>query len=82
MLRFVPEFDAQTLVLDALKKKKSETELKLHINMLSYSGGSSVMFAAAGGHVCECWPKFQTWSEEAALYIVNITHGWVQKLRR
>jgi hypothetical protein len=29
----------------------SEEELKNHINMYSYSGGSSVMFAAAGGHV-------------------------------
>ena len=43
--------DGQTLILDGLKKKKSGDELKKHINMLSYSGGSSVMFAAAGGHV-------------------------------
>jgi ankyrin repeat protein len=41
----------QTLIIDALKKTMSEEELKNHINMYSYSGGSSVMFAAAGGHV-------------------------------
>jgi len=42
--------EGQTAVIEALKKVKSEDELKAHINMFSYSGGSSVMFAAAGGH--------------------------------
>lgn len=37
-------------VLDALKRDMNEQELRDHINMFSYSGGSSVMFAAAGGH--------------------------------
>lgn len=42
--------EAQTLILESLKKKMSEEELKEHINMLSVSGGSAVMFSAAGGH--------------------------------
>lgn len=37
-------------VLDALKKDMNAEQLKDHINMFSFSGGSSVMFAAAGGH--------------------------------
>jgi len=43
--------EGQTLVVDSLKKGMSDKELTDHINMFSYSGGSSVMFAAAGGHV-------------------------------
>jgi ankyrin repeat protein len=42
--------DGQTAIIESLKKIKSGEELKAHINMFSYSGGSSVMFAAAGGH--------------------------------
>lgn len=41
------------LVLDYLKKKMSKSELTTHINLLSFSGGSAIMFAAAGGHL-EC----------------------------
>jgi ankyrin repeat protein len=37
-------------VLDALKKDMDAKTLTSHINLLSYSGGSAVMFAAAGGH--------------------------------
>ena len=40
-----------TLVIDSLKKTMSDDQLKEHINRFSFSGGSSVMFAAAGGHV-------------------------------
>mmetsp|Transcript_21278 Transcript_21278/g.31554 ORF Transcript_21278/g.31554 Transcript_21278/m.31554 type:complete len:881 (+) Transcript_21278:97-2739(+) len=43
----------QELVLERLKKDLNAEELKDHINLASYSGGTSVMFAAAGGHV-EC----------------------------
>jgi serine/threonine-protein phosphatase 6 regulatory ankyrin repeat subunit B len=39
-----------TSILDALKKDMDANQLKEHINLFSYSGGSSVMFAAAGGH--------------------------------
>lgn len=41
------------LMLDELKKIKSDSELKDYINLLGDSGGSAVMFAAAGGHI-EC----------------------------
>ena len=37
-------------VLDALKSDRDAQALTEHINLLSHSGGSSVMFAAAGGH--------------------------------
>ena len=43
--------EGQTAIIEALQKVKSEAEMKEHINMFSYSGGSSVMFAAAGGHL-------------------------------
>lgn len=39
-----------TTILNALKKDMSAAQLTEHINLFSYSGGSSVMFAAAGGH--------------------------------
>eukprot|EP00568_Trieres_chinensis_P002301 CAMPEP_0183293248 /NCGR_PEP_ID=MMETSP0160_2-20130417/2005_1 /TAXON_ID=2839 ORGANISM="Odontella Sinensis, Strain Grunow 1884" /NCGR_SAMPLE_ID=MMETSP0160_2 /ASSEMBLY_ACC=CAM_ASM_000250 /LENGTH=938 /DNA_ID=CAMNT_0025454335 /DNA_START=100 /DNA_END=2916 /DNA_ORIENTATION=- len=37
-------------VVAALKSTMSEDELKAHVNLASYSGGTSVMFSAAGGH--------------------------------
>ncbi len=39
-----------TSILNALKKDMNAEQLKAHINLFSFSGGSSVMFAAAGGH--------------------------------
>lgn len=42
--------DGVTTILDALKNGMDKEQLKEHINLFSYSGGSSVMFAAAGGH--------------------------------
>lgn len=43
----------QGFILEKLKKDLSADELKTQINAASYSGGTSVMFAAAGGHL-EC----------------------------
>ena len=43
-------YDGQQLILDALRKKFSEAELTNYINLHSYSGGSTIMFATAGGH--------------------------------
>jgi len=40
----------QEVILKALQAKFSAEQVKEHINQLSFSGGSSVMFAAAGGH--------------------------------
>ena len=47
-------------VLDALKNDKDAKQLTAHINLFSYSGGSAVMFAAAGGHT------------EAAKVLINL----------
>lgn len=44
---------AQMFILEELKKIKSGAELTDYINLFAHSGGSAVMFAAAGGHV-EC----------------------------
>jgi ankyrin repeat protein len=43
-------YEGQQLVLEALKTKFSDTELTTYINLHSYSGGSTIMFATAGGH--------------------------------
>jgi len=43
--------EASELIIEALRKKMNDEELKAHINEFSHSGGSSVMFAAAGGYV-------------------------------
>ena len=37
-------------IIEALKKDMNSVQLKDHINLFSFSGGSAVMFAAAGGH--------------------------------
>jgi len=47
---------AQMYILEQLKKTKSEVELKDYINLFAHSGGSAVMFAAAGGHL-DCAKK-------------------------
>jgi len=44
------DLDGTTALLDALTKKMSKAELGEHINLPSHSGGTAVMFAAAGGH--------------------------------
>lgn len=43
--------EGQQVIVGALKKKLSDSELKDHINLFSKSGGSTVMFATAGGHL-------------------------------
>ncbi|MEO0627852.1 MAG: hypothetical protein AAFY91_12740, partial [Bacteroidota bacterium] len=45
------DLQGQTVILEELKKIKSPSELTDYINLLANSGGSAVMFAAAGGHV-------------------------------
>uniref|UniRef100_A0A6U3Q8H2 Uncharacterized protein n=2 Tax=Ditylum brightwellii TaxID=49249 RepID=A0A6U3Q8H2_9STRA len=42
--------DGVNSILAALKNAMSEDQVKEHINLASFSGGTSVMFAAAGGH--------------------------------
>lgn len=43
--------EGQNLILDALKAKLSAEDLVAHINSFSLSGGSTIMFATAGGHL-------------------------------
>jgi ankyrin repeat protein len=74
------KIEAQTLVLDELKKKKSPEELNEHINMLSFSGGSSVMFAAAGGHV-ECAKQLMELGADIK-DIARSREGYVEKLQK
>jgi len=38
------------IILDALKQDLDDAQLTEHINLFSFSGGSAVMFSAAGGH--------------------------------
>ena len=44
------DYDGTVALLQALKKSMSKDELVAHINLPSHSGGTAVMFAAAGGH--------------------------------
>mmetsp|Transcript_27752 Transcript_27752/g.50067 ORF Transcript_27752/g.50067 Transcript_27752/m.50067 type:complete len:944 (+) Transcript_27752:153-2984(+) len=44
------DYDGTVALLEYLKKKMSKEELVAHINLPSHSGGTAVMFAAAGGH--------------------------------
>jgi serine/threonine-protein phosphatase 6 regulatory ankyrin repeat subunit B len=44
------DYDGTVALLEALKKSMSKDELVAHINLPSHSGGTAVMFAAAGGH--------------------------------
>ena len=43
-------YEGTVALLEALKKIMSKEELIKHINLPSHSGGTAVMFAAAGGH--------------------------------
>lgn len=71
---------AQTVILEALRKTKTSEELMEHINMLSYSGGSSVMFAAAGGHV-ECAKQLMEFGADVVA-IARAQPGYEEKLAK
>lgn len=44
------DYDGTLALLEELRKIMTPEELKAHINLPSHSGGTAVMFAAAGGH--------------------------------
>lgn len=71
---------AQSVVLEALRKTKTQEELTEHINILSYSGGSSVMFAAAGGHV-ECAKQLMEFGADV-IAIARAQPGYEEKLAK
>ena len=74
--------DAETLslLLDSLKTKLNDKELKDYINVLSHSGGSSVMFAAAGGHV-ECAKRLIELGADVHA-IAKASHGYPEKFKK
>ncbi|KAL7550470.1 hypothetical protein ACHAWF_014576 [Thalassiosira exigua] len=44
------DYGGTVALLESLRKIMSPEELKAHVNLPSHSGGTAVMFAAAGGH--------------------------------
>ena len=44
------DYNGTVALLESLKKVMTKEELVAHINLPSHSGGTAVMFAAAGGH--------------------------------
>ncbi len=44
------DYDGTVALLESLRKVMTKEELVAHINLPSHSGGTAVMFAAAGGH--------------------------------
>lgn len=71
---------AQMFILDQLKKIKSEAELKDYINLFAHSGGSAVMFAAAGGHL-ECAKQLIELGAEINAIARN-KDGYLEKLQK
>jgi len=71
---------AQMYILDQLKKIKSEAELKDYINLFAHSGGSAVMFAAAGGHL-ECAKQLIELGAEINAIARN-KDGYLEKLQK
>ena len=68
------------LILDHLKKDLSVEDLKTHINMASYSGGTSVMFAAAGGHANATQLLIELGADVNA--IARATPQYLEKLKK
>lgn len=72
--------EGQNLVIASLKSKMSDKELTDHINMFSFSGGSSVMFAAAGGHV-DCTKQLMKLGADIKA-IARATPEYLEKLEK
>jgi len=71
---------AQEFILGELKKVKSEAEATEYINLFAHSGGSAVMFAAAGGHV-ECAKQLMDLGAEINAIARN-KDGYLEKLQK
>ena len=72
--------EAQKFILDELKKIKSAAELTDYINLFAHSGGSAVMFAAAGGHV-KCAKQLMDLGAEINAIARN-KDGYLEKLQK
>jgi len=71
---------AQEFILRELKNLKSSAELKDYINLFAHSGGSAVMFAAAGGHV-ECAKQLMELGAEINA-VARHKDGYLEKLQK
>uniref|UniRef100_A0A7S1ULV4 Uncharacterized protein n=1 Tax=Grammatophora oceanica TaxID=210454 RepID=A0A7S1ULV4_9STRA len=71
--------DSQKLILEKLQAKLSKDDVLEHINRFSHSGGSSVMFAAAGGHL-ECAKQLVGLGADINA-IARATPGYLEKLK-
>jgi len=71
---------AQKFILDELQKIKSEADLTSYINLFAHSGGSAVMFAAAGGHV-ECAKQLMDLGADINAIARN-RDGYLEKLQK
>lgn len=72
--------EATGLIIEKLTGKLSADDLKTHINLFSDSGGSAVMFAAAGGHV-EC-AKLLIANGADVHAIARAKEGYPEKLQK
>lgn len=73
--------EGQKLILDALQSKlQSPDEFVAHLNKYSDSGGSSIMFAAAGGHL-ECAQQLYELGADPHA-IARAQDGYVEKLEK
>jgi ankyrin repeat protein len=72
--------DAQAFILDELKKTKAGSDLTNYINLFAHSGGSAVMFAAAGGHV-ECAKQLMDLGADINAVARN-KPGYLEKLKK
>lgn len=70
--------EGQNLILDAVKAKMTAQELADYINLFSKSGGSTVMFAAAGGHVENTKQLLELGADAKA--IARATPDYLEKL--
>lgn len=71
---------AQKFLLNELKKIKSESELADYINLFAHSGGSAVMFAAAGGHD-ECAKQLMDLGADINA-VARHRDGYLEKLQK
>lgn len=72
--------ESQTLILEKLKSKLSPEQLVEHVNLFSHSGGSAVMFAAAGGYAACAKELMEVGADIKA--IARATEGYAEKLER
>jgi ankyrin repeat protein len=79
-LASIGNIEGTDIIVKALKTKMSDEELKVHINRFSDSGGSAVMFAAAGGFV-ENAKQFMALGADVHA-VAHQKEGYAEKLQK